>query len=132
MHGRLFLACLLIFCPAQCLLTMWLITGKVPPKNVVWIAFFNMYEFSFVFVVHFLLTSYSKQVHKPARPLIGLSVANQHRIGHFRTRLRLALDIDQLNIINPYRFTYGKYGLISLDAFSKVLLNTHSLLYRLF
>src|SRR5699024_758919 len=104
MHGRLFLACLLIFCPAQCLLTMWLINGKVPSNNVGFLTFYTIYEFGFVFVVHLLLAFYSKQVHTPAKPMIDLSVANQYRIGHFRTRLRLALDIEQLHTENRYGF----------------------------
>src|SRR5699024_40211 len=104
-----------------CLIAMWLINGKVPPENVAFLTFFNLYDICFVFVIHFLLAFYSKQIHKPAKPLIDLSVANQHRIGHFRTRLRLTLDIEQLHTQNQYGFTYGKYGLISLNAFSKVL-----------
>lgn len=122
MHGKLFFAALVVFCPAQCLLTMWLLLGKVPKKQVPAIHFFNLYEFNFIFIIHLLLALVSRNFHRPGRELLSLMAGSTTRMGNLRARLRLRLDIDWMVTHRKYGFNYGSFGLISLNAFSKYVL----------
>ena len=129
MYGRLFLACVVSFAPSSAAMAMWItrdiiIGGDTNNNSLIKslnMFFFTIYQLVFVMLIHLALTRCTQLIHEPVKVLIATFVHNQHRTGDLRSRIKLIGDIDRLNIKNRYGFTYGKYGLVTLEAFVKVI-----------
>ena len=75
-----------------------------------------------IFGQHYNFSRYPKLIHFSGKKLSYLFAHNQHRVGDFRTKNRLALDICAIHSKKKYGFSYGAFGIITLSSFVKVFL----------
>lgn len=122
MYGRIFLSVLATFCPINVVLSMLVTLHNIPPQNSIVVVFHIVYEYLFIFGMHLFLTNCTKHIHRPAKVLTRLNATRQAINPHnrVRNRFRLALDLFVVHTKERYGFTYGNFGLISLDTFVKV------------
>ena len=103
---------------------MWITYGRTGMSggSIGVIIFFIAYQNIFILIMHLALTRCSAHIHRPG-PLLAVALGRTaHPVGDLRTRLRLAHDLFATHTTrqNRYGFTYGNFGLVSLDAFVKV------------
>src|SRR5699024_7530589 len=112
-YGGMFLANILVFCPTNACLSMYIIRGDVVYFNsIAIIGFFLFYQGMTIFIEHLCLTMVSAHIHQPSKVLIHILVHNMSdRKLAGSPRLRLANSIFGLHTKNRYGFTYGKFGL---------------------
>ena len=124
MYGRLFLAYLVVNCPISAFAFTWIIHRAVEPDKVVFIAMIVGYQFNGIFGVHLFLSLITKHIHKPSFVMMSLMARSLWKT---RTQLRTMLKLDGAILVlhtqNRYGFNYGKFGLVTLAAFSKVMEN---------
>lgn len=123
MFGRIFTSILLIYCPTNVLMTLWMLEGYIPMKNMFVAAFFITYQVVIIFIFHLKLTKCTEYIHQPISRLFSILLQFSHCHKQkllLRKRFYFCPHIMALNTKNRYGFTYGNYGLISIQAFSKV------------
>ncbi len=125
--GKMFLVCLLAFCPISAVLTILLTTtDTINATQMPFIVGFIAYENIFVFAVHLILTLCSQRLHSTGQTLLRLMHLGRRKKmtkgRHFRIKLQLMADISAVVTERKIGFTYGAYGLISLYAFSKYIM----------
>lgn len=74
----------------------------------------------FVFFFHILATLYNKFLHYPSRCLINQFVYITFLQSTNYNRLKCSLWLEKFHTKNPYGFTYGGTGLITMKSFVKV------------
>lgn len=131
MYGRLFLSGLVAMVPISTRMIIWILAGQVSRLNSVFILLYIIHECYCIFGIHLFLALCATTIHRPSSVLMHLMVANQHRVGHLRTRIRLSNMIFALHVpwSSRYGFSYGSVGLVTMAAFVKVSLKYFLLLF---
>lgn len=127
MYGRIFITFLVVNGPINGYLLVLIVTGRVSHHSAIFLALNTLLSAICLFVVHFYLVTFSRHFHRPASVLFNKSVVQRPRGGCWlqlertRSRLRLSNLTCALYTKNQYGITYGKFGLVTLQTFSKVI-----------
>ena len=133
-YGRLFLVCFAALCPVNVLINVGLANGMVVSSHFV--LFFNVHQFLFVFVIHYLLTRCTSHIHRTKELFTGIvrenvdesgneSGSGKSGGGHNRSRLSMALHLWAFHCWQDkgrYGCTYGSIALISVATFARFLM----------
>src|SRR5699024_3811076 len=92
MYGKLFLACVVHYCPINILFTLWLISDDLSTINRIFMSYFVCWQIIFVFATHFALAQCTKRLHKPGKVLASLMVHTSTRVGELRARIKFSHD----------------------------------------
>ena len=84
-------------------------------------AFLLFAQYFVLFWQHYIFARYPKLIHFSGKKLASFYAQNQHRVGDFRTKNRLSLDICAIHNKKKYGYTYGAFGIITFASFTKVI-----------
>ena len=78
MFGRIFTSILLIYCPTNVLMTLWMLEGYIPMKNMFVAAFFITYQVVIIFIFHLKLTKCTEYIHQSISRLFSILLQFSH------------------------------------------------------
>lgn len=125
MYLRVFTANLCLHCPVNVLMSMWMFDGHIPWATMFIIAFFIVYQFIIIFILHLQLIKSTQYIHRPVPRLYSILIqisSYRKPKSLLRNQLCLCSDIMAFNTTHRYGFTYGSFGLVSILALFKVCL----------
>ena len=74
-----------------------------------------------IFACHYIMTTFTRKIHEPSRAIAHQLVANQHRVGDLRTKIRFVHHcFFTLHTTTRYGATYGTFGLVTMKTFAQV------------
>lgn len=125
LYGKLFFTALLTFYPVNTQMIAWMITGYVTGLNRAFISLFIIHEFYCIFAVHLFLAKCTKVIHRPSVLLLNLMAnsrfsKNGNKLSS--AQMKLSNLIYAFHSVKRYGFTYGSFGLITMAAFAKYLM----------
>lgn len=118
--GPLFLAFIAVNGPLNAYLVMALSVGTQKWPLLVLGVGIAVQQFLCTVGQHLAIGYFTKRLYSSSLLLNSLLVRNQHRVGHFRCKLKLSLAIFRLHSKRRFGFTYGSFGLVTLKTFGKV------------
>ena len=95
-----------------------LLTGA--SKSTFMLLAYPVHELFFSIGFHLYIAKFNKRLHESSKVLLSLLVAKAHRVGDFRSRLKVHFNIARLHTKRKYGITYGSIGLITMKTFAKV------------
>ncbi|KAI2800256.1 hypothetical protein BLOT_013780 [Blomia tropicalis] len=122
MYLRVFTANLCLHCPVNVLMSMWMFDGHIPWATMFIIAFFIVYQFIIIFILHLQLIKSTQYIHRPVPRLYSILIqisSYRKPKSLLRNQLCLCSDIMAFNTTHRYGFTYGSFGLVSILALFK-------------
>jgi len=81
---------------------------------------FTLQQMVGIFLIHFVVATFTNKLHKPSTLLCSIMVHKQWKVGNFGARFRLVSTIYRLHTKMQYGLTYGAFGLITVQSFTKV------------
>lgn len=96
--------------------------GNLEPMNLYFILNVLTGQMILMFGIHLVMAMYGQRIHKPSNLMIHHMVYDKHMNGndYQRARLRLALCIFAIHTNQKYGFTYGSFGLVTINTLVKV------------
>ena len=122
-RGTLYFIFLLLNFPANAYLVMSLILNQtIAINSFIYAMDLVVQQISSIGIFHLQFAFFTRLIHKSAKHLIKLSIKNQHKVGNFKSKLKLSLTIARLHTRRQYGITYGSFigSLITLNTFVKV------------
>ena len=111
---------LVVNIPINACILNWIISGFLPNVELFFIICFMLAQMCAIFLVHFLLTLFSKQIHKPAKILTSMMLKNGLRIDDIRTKIKLECTIQVFHTKFQYGIVYWVSSVITLATFARV------------
>lgn len=123
--------------PINAGLTIWMMLGQIEYPNSLYFGMVGTYQILTIIGVHYVLMLPGKRIHQTGKLLLN-TIANRpynsgssckkrhnhkrirHKIVYNKSLLHIEQLINVLHTRNPYGFTYGKAGLITIKSFLKV------------
>lgn len=123
-YGSLFLANFFVMGLLSAIFTLYLV---IPYQIEIGQRFFLFvivfYSMLIIFVIHWHLAKCIYRIHRPGRWLFKLMITMHCKTGLLRVKIKLLSDLITFNVLQAnrhYGLTYGRFGLISMIAFTKV------------
>ena len=120
--GRAILAFFTFMTPINILYVVYILFIELTFIQRLIIAFFIVGEGLGIFLIHFTMAKYSKQIHKPGKILLCKLARNQHSNLNIVSRIRFVNLIGLLHTQRQYGITYGPLGLITMNTFAKFMI----------
>ncbi|KAI2806751.1 hypothetical protein BLOT_008709 [Blomia tropicalis] len=100
---------------------VWAMIGNLEPMNLYFILNVLTGQMILMFGIHLVMAMYGQRIHKPSNLMIHHMVYDKHMNGndYQRARLRLALCIFAIHTNQKYGFTYGSFGLVTINTLVK-------------
>ncbi|KAH9401871.1 hypothetical protein TYRP_017286 [Tyrophagus putrescentiae] len=119
--GRVMLAVMVVFPPANAFITMSLTLGKLQPQVVPLFAVWLVGQLGGQFAVHWISAQYTVHLHSHTRRLLSLGCGGGRALGKhcLISRLKHAHYIAKYLVVRRYGITYGCISLISINSFGK-------------
>lgn len=90
-YGNLFLSSIIVFCPINANMSLWVLQTGI--KHNLFTLFLVINQFLLIFVSHLFLTKCSFKIHANFRPLLSIIVISKLKTENFREHLKMAHDV---------------------------------------
>lgn len=123
-YGSIFLASFLVMGFLSAIFTLYLlIPYQIEIGQQIFLIAIVVYSMLIIFVIHWHLAKCIHRIHRPGRWLFRLMITMHCRTGLLRVKIKLLSDLMTFNVLQAnrhYGLTYGRFGLISMMAFTRV------------
>lgn len=124
-YGVAILGYMLINMPLNAILMMMLLMGKLKRSLIMVVVILAATQMLIIFVINLFCAILSRQLHRPAKCILRLSIReSEGRLRWLsRVRLKMAFYIERFHTKNEFTVTFGKVAKINFPNFGRVDIN---------